>query len=43
MLYLSQMNKNMTRLTDTLSVTNDHGYDYAIRYFICHKWSGIWI
>ena len=23
----------MTRLTDTLSVTNEQGYDYLIRYF----------
>jgi len=27
MLYMSQMTKDMTRLTDTLSVTNEQGYD----------------
>jgi len=27
MLYMSQMTKDMTRLTDTLSLTHDQGYD----------------
>jgi hypothetical protein len=31
------MGRDMARLTDTLSVTNDQGYDQANRYFICHK------
>ena len=52
MLYMSQMTRNITRLTDTLfvtdnqdmtslfetlSVTPDHGYDNANRYFIWYK------
>jgi hypothetical protein len=31
MLYVSQMTRDMTRLTDTWSDTNEVGYDYAIR------------
>jgi hypothetical protein len=27
------MTRDMTRHTDTLSVTNEQGYDYLIRYF----------
>jgi hypothetical protein len=28
------MTRDMTRLTDNLSVTNEQGYDYLIRYFL---------
>ena len=31
----------MTRLTDSLAVTSDHGHDQVNRYFICHRLPGI--
>jgi hypothetical protein len=37
------MTMDMTMLTDTLSGTNDQGYDKANRYFISHNWAGIWL
>jgi hypothetical protein len=37
------MTRDMTRLTNTLSVTNDQRYDYANEYFISHNWAGIWL
>jgi len=34
---MSQMIRNITRLTDTVSVTYEQGYEYVILYFICHN------
>ena len=34
MLYQLQMGRDMTRLTNTLSVTNDQGYDNVNQYFM---------
>ena len=36
-LYLSQMTRDMARLTNMLPVTNDQGYDKANQCFISHK------
>jgi len=31
------MGRDVTRLTNTVYVTNDQGYDKVYRYLICHK------
>jgi hypothetical protein len=37
------MTRDMTRLTNMLSVNNFEGCDLTNRYFICRKWLGIWL
>ena len=43
MIYLSQMSRYMHMISDYLSVTHVQGCDYAIGYFICHRWQWIWL
>jgi len=42
-MYMSQMTRDMTKLTDTFSVTNDQWHDWANRCFFSHNWAGIWL